>query len=90
VQITKQIKELCEKQKEDVNIAIWEGNDVIYRDQRGKFPHTSNIENKCTMVMFFGDASNFMMEKMRTREENDMIPAPEMLIMKLKDQGSHP
>eukprot|EP00804_Cyclotella_cryptica_P020244 CCRYP_010929-RA/>CCRYP_010929-RA protein AED:0.37 eAED:0.37 QI:0/-1/0/1/-1/1/1/0/232 len=71
-------------------ITIWEGKEVIYIDQTGKFPHTSSRGDEYVMVLYYMDESHIMMEPMKSKEEAEMICVHDILIQRLKKTGVTP
>ena len=88
-QIEAALKELKVKQR-DIYVEIWEEKEVVYTDQTGRFPTTSSRGNKYIMVLYYIDGSFIMMEPMKSRTENEMIRAHNVLIERLKERGFHP
>jgi hypothetical protein len=84
-----QMKHLRKKQH-NIYVEVWDEKDIIYTDQTGKFPHTSSRGYKYIMVMYYIDSSTILMERMKSREEKEMIRAHDVLINRLKKQGFAP
>jgi len=69
---------------------MWEEKERAYSDQTGKFPTTSIRGNKYLMVLCYIDCSFIMMEPMKSRNENEMFRAHNILIKHLKARGFQP
>ena len=87
--IEKEMKTLKLKQR-DIYVHVWEEKDVVYTDQTGRFPTTSSRGNRYLMVMYFIDGSLILMEPMKSRHENEMIRAHNVLITRLKERNFAP
>ena len=82
--------ELQGKKKKDVYIKVYNVRETIFSDQTGKFPTRSKSGNKYIMVMVEIDSNAILVEPMKSRNDDEMIRAYDVLVTRLKRAGIIP
>ena len=82
--------ELQGKKKKDVYIKVYNVRETIFSDQTGKFPTRSKSGNKYIMVMVEIDSNAILVEPMKSRNDDEMIRAYDVLVTRLQRAGIIP
>ena len=78
------------KKEKDIFIRTYEAKETIFSDQTGKFPTTSLRGNKYIMVMVDIDSNAILVQPMKSRSDEQMIRAYDVLVGRLQQANIHP
>jgi hypothetical protein len=75
---------------QDVYVKTYDIRETIFSDQTGKFPTQSQRGNKYIKVLVEIDSNAILVEPMKSRNDNKMIRAYDVLVKQLKNAGVQP
>lgn len=78
------------KKEQDVYVKTYDVRETIFSDQTGKYPVQSQRGNKYIMVLVEIDSNAILVEPMKSRNDNEMILAYDVLVKQLKNAGVQP
>lgn len=80
-----------DKAEEEFFCVVWDKEeDILYRDQTGKFLYLSSKGNPYIMVGIHIDSNFILTEAMKNRTEGEMIRAYQKTVDKLRKSGIRP
>ena len=82
-----EVHQLKGKKVQDIYTKVYEAKETLYSDQTGAFPTRSRRGNKYIMVMVEIDSNAILVEPMKSRKDEEMIRAYQVLMKRLQRAG---